>query len=97
MLRETGAGMSVRTLSRLCKTYSLRALLHVLLTGVIPWRLRCIASPRATELSTTGYNLRPLEVTGHPRFGETTYGVTKIRRAEPFESLFEMPRVVRAS
>jgi hypothetical protein len=32
-----------------------------------------------------------------PRFGETTYRVTKITRAEPFESLFEMPQATRPS
>jgi hypothetical protein len=32
-----------------------------------------------------------------PRFGETTYRVTKITRAEPFESLFQMPQATRPS
>jgi hypothetical protein len=32
-----------------------------------------------------------------PRFGETTYRVTKITRAEPFESLFETPQATRPS
>ena len=32
-----------------------------------------------------------------PRFGETTYRVTKITRAEPLESLFESPQAARPS
>ena len=82
MLRETGAGMSVRNLPRVCKRCSLRALHHVSLTGRHPWRLRCIAPLRATELSTTGYNPRPLEVT-HANRGTFPPVVALMCRQEP--------------